>query len=122
MKIKSSIGKTTTTLQWQFLENKISLKFPGRVEAEYSELKDLVVVVGGDGVIRLVKTDGNQSSEFSYKNSEDCKFYALIKSARTDLGVSIVMAHTPEYKGERFWQHDINIESKTVGDPIEKWR
>ena len=122
MKVKTSVGKITTTLQWQFLEENVSLKFQGRVDAEYSESKKLVIVAGADGVIRLLSIDGKQISEFSYENSEICKFYTLAKNTITDLGVSIVMAHTPEYEGEKFWQHDIDIINKKVGGPTEKWR
>jgi hypothetical protein len=121
MKIKTSVGKTTTTLQWQYSQENVSIKFPGRVVAEYSEAKDLVIVVG-DGVIFLLNNIGKKVSEFSYENSEACKFYTLAKSAVGDLGVTIVMAHTPEYNGERFWQHDIDVLNQKVSGPIKKWR
>jgi len=64
MKIKTSVGKITTTLQWQFLEENVSLKFQGRVDAEYSESKKLVIVAGVDGVIRLLSIDGKQILHF----------------------------------------------------------
>ncbi|OZG73565.1 hypothetical protein BTA51_11215 [Hahella sp. CCB-MM4] len=122
MNIDTSVGKKTTTLRWQYLGEKVSVRFPGRVEAEYSESKDIVVTVSTDGLIRLLRADGSLLSVFSYGNSEGCKFYVLTKSALTGLGVTIVMAHDPEHKGERFWQHEINVEDRTVSGPIDKWR
>lgn len=122
MRIKTSVGKKTTTLQWQYMGENISIKLPSRVEAEFSDKKDLVVTAGADGTIRLIKADGSIVSEFSFDNSDNCRFYVLNKSNITDLGVTIVMAHDPEYQGERFWQHAIDIESRKVGGPLDKWR
>ncbi|WP_429220076.1 hypothetical protein [Aeromonas veronii] len=36
--------------------------------------------------------------------------------------VRVVIAHEPPFKGERFWQHDINLENGSVSEPITKWR
>lgn len=122
MRIETTVGKKTTCIRWPYLGEKISLKFPGRVEAEFSETKDLIIAAGDDGLIRLIKPDGNIMSEFSYDNSDSCRFYVLTNSAITDLGVTMVMAHDPEYKGERFWQHSIDIEAMKIGGPLDKWR
>ena len=122
MRIDRSVGKKTTTLKWQHLGEKKSIRFSGRVEAEYSESKEMIVAAGTDGVIHLIRLDGTVVSEFSFDNSGSCNFYVLTKSALTDLGVAIVMAHDPEYKGERFWQHEIDYEERKVSGPISKWR
>ena len=109
-------------MKWQHLGEKKSIRFSGRVEAEYSESKELIVAAGTDGVIHLIKPDGTVVSEFSFDVSESCNFYVLTKSTLTDLGVAIVMAHDPEYKGERFWQHGIEIQSQQISGPLSKWR
>jgi len=122
MRIETSVGKKTTSIRWRYLDEKISLKFPGRVEAEFSESKNLIIAASDDGLIRLIALDGSIISEFSYDNSDSCRFYVLTNSVITDLGVTMVMAHDPEYKGERFWQHGIDIEAMKVGGPLDKWR
>ena len=122
MKVETSVGKKTTSIRWRYLEKKISLKFPGRVEAEFSESKSLIVCASDDGLIRLIMPDGSIVSEFPYDNSDNCRFYVLTNSSITDLGVTMVMAHDPEYKGERFWQHGIDIEAMKISGPLDKWR
>lgn len=122
MRIDRSVGKKTTTLKWLHIGEKKSIRLTGRVEAAYSESKGLIVAVGADGVIHIITPDGTIVSEFSFDISERCKFYVVTKSTLTELGVVIVMAHDPEYKGERFWQHGIDINSRQISGPLSKWR
>ena len=122
MRIDTSVGKKITTLKWQYLGENISIRFPSRVEAEYSDSKELIVAAGADGIVHLIKLDGSLVSEFSFENTGNCKLYILTKSPLSDLGITMVMAHDPEYKNERFWQHEINVNTKQVSGPIRKWR
>ena len=122
MKINLSVGKKTTTLRWEYLEEKISVRLPGRIDAKYSDSKKVIVASGTAGMVYILAVDGEKISEFSNNSSEECKFYCLASSVSNDLGVNMVMAHDPEINGERFWQHSIDINGQSVGDPILKWR
>ncbi|MCP5005805.1 MAG: hypothetical protein GY941_17990 [Planctomycetes bacterium] len=122
MKIELSMGKKKTTLTWLYLETEVSVSLLGRVDAIYSKEKDLIVAASTTGLIYILSNDGKIIHEFSNGNNEKCKFYLLTTTKYNNLGVNMVMGHNPEYKGERFWQHCIDIESETVGGPISKWR
>ena len=122
MKVEVRVGKNTTTVAWVSSGERVSKKFPGRVSAEYSEARNVVVIAGGDGVIHLLDVDGGVLDSFSYNLPENCKFYILAKSIVSDLGVVMVVAHDPEFKGERFWQHEIDLEGRAVGGPENRWR
>ncbi|WP_421243039.1 hypothetical protein [Aeromonas enteropelogenes] len=36
--------------------------------------------------------------------------------------IRVVIAHEPPFRGERFWQHDINFENGIISEPIAQWR
>ncbi|SMF14091.1 hypothetical protein SAMN02745866_00906 [Alteromonadaceae bacterium Bs31] len=122
MKIKTSVGKTSTSFSWDFNGKKIKYKLGGRANAEYSESNDLIVVAATDETVRILSSDSSLIIEFPCNESDKRRFYLLEKSSACELGVRIIMAHTPEYKGERFWQHDIDIENKSISEPKAKWR
>ena len=120
--IKVSVGKKSTTLRWLYLGEQKSLRLLGIVQAQYSTAKNIIITMGADEKIRSFGLDGEQISEFSFCNTEHCRFYTLTSSIVSELGVCAVMGHTPELKGERFWQHEIDFDKKEVGLPVSKWR
>lgn len=122
MEIKVRTNRNSTALKWKNESEEVAINLPGRVIAEYSESHELVITAGNIGEIQAYTVDGTKAFEFSFENSEGCNFYTLCKSNASELGVSIVMAHNPELKNERFWQHEILLEAKKIGRPIAKWR
>ncbi|TEW50624.1 hypothetical protein [Psychromonas algicola] len=122
MNIKVSVGKKSTTIRWQYLGEQKFLRLLGLVSAQYSTAKKVIITMGCDGKIRQLGLDGEQISEFSFCNSDHCRFYTLAASIVSELGVCAVMGHTPELNGERFWQHEIDFEKKELGPPVSKWR
>ncbi|WP_096086541.1 hypothetical protein [Agaribacterium haliotis] len=123
MKINTSVGKASTSLRWDIAGEKVKFKVSGRACAEYSETRNVIVVAAIDGMLRILKPeDASLISQFPCNEADKQNFYLLEKSRARDLGVRIIMAHTPELKCERFWQHDIDLENMKISEPKAKWR
>lgn len=122
MVVRKIHKQKTTTLKWKEESEAISINLPGRVDAAYSESRELVITAGTDGHIRAFSLNGDKTHDFVFNNSDSVKFYAIGISTASKLGVTIVMAHNPEYRNERFWQHEINLDTGEISEPIAKWR
>lgn len=122
MDIEEIDGDESTTLEWEYEGESVSVTLPGLVSGEYSKPKDEIVTADREQTIRVLDGHGVELDVFEYTPPENCEFYALTPTIVTGLGVSMVMAHVPDYRGETLWQHEIDVERQVVGGPVAKWR
>ncbi|WP_323945806.1 hypothetical protein [Aeromonas caviae] len=112
-------------------ENDISWVYDGKeikvigdyVDAAYDKKLDGVTALNASG-ISLFDKEGDLLfiTRFSFKEPGSCIYCLANQSASAEKTVRVVLAHEPPFKGERFWQHDINIENGTISEPLAKWR
>ncbi|AFO57624.1 MULTISPECIES: hypothetical protein [unclassified Natrinema] len=122
MDIDDSYDGESTTFAWEDGRAAVSVTLPGPVHANYAENTDEVVTASAEGTIRVFASDGSERDAFEYTLPDGCECYTLASSIVTDLGVTMVVGHRPPHRGETFWQHEINLDERTVGGPVAKWR
>lgn len=93
------------------------------VDAAYDKKLDGVAALNASGISFFDKEgDLLFITHFSFKEPGSCIYCLANQSASAEKTVRVVLAHEPSFKGERFWQHDINIENGTISEPLAKWR
>ena len=122
MHIEDTDDGELTTLTWRNDGENVSITLPSPADAAYSDPADVIVAADGDGTIQVLEADGTRRDRFEYTIPDGCDRYVLVSSIATELGVTMVLAHEPPHRGETLWQHEIDLERRTVGDPVAKWR
>lgn len=93
------------------------------IDAAYDKKLDGVTALNTSGISFFDK-EGSLLfiTHFSFKEPGGCVYFLASQSVSAEKTVRVILAHEPPFKGERFWQHDINLESGTIAEPLAKWR
>ncbi|MDO2950022.1 hypothetical protein [Aeromonas simiae] len=107
-------------ISWMASANKVVI--PGDfIDAIYDKKLNEIIALDMGGVY-LFSERGLLVRSLSLKSSGYQVYCLASEGSNTDSVIRVVIAHEPPFRGERFWQHDVNIENGMISDPITQWR
>ncbi|MED5523406.1 MAG: hypothetical protein VX447_01420 [Pseudomonadota bacterium] len=123
MIISEEAKRGYTYFSWGYKGSCIKVEYPFSAYAAYDEKNNKIVVFKSEESLCLVlDPDGTLSKKFFLLIPTNCRFYNFTKSIVGDFGFTVILGHQPNYKGELFWQHILDIDKEILSGPEAIWR
>lgn len=122
MRISTTEHPDSTDLSWMNNEQEISVTIKGYADGKYANRIEMIIVVENSDIVSLFYLDGTLVDRFYIDMQDGVKYYTIQENPQTTTGVSLVFGHSPEIDGEIFWQYEIDVNNKKIGNRISKWR
>lgn len=112
-----------SSFSWLYKNSCVKVEYPFAAYAAYDEENDKVIIFKPEECLCLVHNpDGTIFKSFFVVVPANCRFYTFTESIVGNFGFTVILGHQPNYKGELFWQHVLDIDKETLSGPEAVWR